>query len=588
MSINTVNILGGTPTSSAAPNSFTTADVLAALQAPAPQMLQQQVQPAAELTHPSMITAPSNPNEAYGQALMQQALSGKPVGSTMEGLGRMAQLVGGYYFQNKGKDAAGEFENKRAAAVHAQLNSIDPSLADAYATADAAGRKDIENSARKMVFDRAGEARQRAEASARAEKIGGAKTAEELEGMMIADPALQGQGIAAREKRLSKQSEPKWRLKSAASDVFPGASAVWERSDGALVSVPVPANGVALPPSDDAAATPPAAAQAATASPVGGDVSAHIRQRATRISPSFAPALTAVADAIDDGDVSIGSLDPARYAGLTGAEMRERVKNEGKSDLAVTTTLRQKAKAATGSLEKMVEAQKLIDSAEAPPAQGFAGQVEAYARTYTTNLFGTDPEMAKRSIFEQWVSGPATLAARGDKESGAFLSGATSDRDLAFMRAMAPNLGGSRIATSAGLEVTVNMARRDLAHQELALMFKSKGRTLGGEDFATAAEAINARISLLSETTKALMSASPRVVEAYQVGGRAAAEEALKGEAAGGGRGTPAQPAEPTATMPDGTKLIVRDGQWVPLTQPPRSAPLTPPTAAPSDLYGID
>ena len=157
MSINTVNVLGApapsTP-SSAAPT-FITADVLAALrqQPTQPAMLQQQVTPtAAPIEHPSMMQAPSNPDAAYGQALMQSALSGKPVGSTFEGVGRLAQLACGYYNAHKGRDEAKDFETKRSAAVHAQLNRIDPGLADASATSDADARKAVGETPRPIVF----------------------------------------------------------------------------------------------------------------------------------------------------------------------------------------------------------------------------------------------------------------------------------------------------------------------------------------------------------------------------------------------------------------------------------------------------
>ena len=328
-----------------------------------------------------------------------------------------------------------------------------------------------------------------------------------------------------------KLRKPKYKLKSSANDIFPGATAVWERSDGALVSVEVPASGVVTPPSDDAPAQPssgaPAPAPAAhAAAPANKAVSDSFRARASKTTAPFAEPLNAVADALDAGEINIGARDPMRHRGMTGAEVREQARADSKQSQAIEASIRQKANGAQGTLDKMAEAQSIIDGPNAP-TQGTAGQLEAFARTYTTNLFGNDPEMAKRSLFEQIITGPQTLAARGDKESGAFLAGAVSDRDMAFMRSMAPNLAGSRIATSAGVEATVNIAKRAVAHQQVAAMFKAKGLTLGGEDYIAAVEAVNNRIPLLSEETKSLMGGSPEVVEAYNIGGRDAAKKAL-------------------------------------------------------------
>ena len=334
-----------------------------------------------------------------------------------------------------------------------------------------------------------------------------------------------GYGDDLMRQQLAKTQEPKYKLKSSANDIFPGATAVWERSDGALVSVEVPASGVVAPPSDDAPAQPSSRADApvpAAAAAPNKAVSDSFRARASKTTAPFAEPLNAVADALDAGEINIGARDPMRHRGMTGAEVREQARADSKQSQAIEASIRQKANGAQGTLDKMAEAQSIIDGPNAP-TQGTAGQLEAFARTYTTNLFGNDPEMAKRSLFEQIITGPQTLAARGDKESGAFLAGAVSDRDMAFMRSMAPNLAGSRIATSAGVEATVNIAKRAVAHQQVAAMFKAKGLTLGGEDYIAAVEAVNNRIPLLSEETKSLMGGSPEVVEAYNIGGRDAA-----------------------------------------------------------------
>jgi hypothetical protein len=141
-------------------NSVSTSAMVAAMKAPGAQAAVPTFAAAPAPAAPAA-TAPmsydSPASSSLSQALIDNALSGRPIGHPLEGVGRLAQLVSGHY----GKAQDDKRLKDRETATSEYLAKNIPELADPYRLGGSQERAEIAKQARAIMMQRHEQGRQR-------------------------------------------------------------------------------------------------------------------------------------------------------------------------------------------------------------------------------------------------------------------------------------------------------------------------------------------------------------------------------------------------------------------------------------------
>jgi hypothetical protein len=232
----------------------TLAAALRAQQTPAPQPMQQQ-----------FFNAPTGD----GKALLDLGLSGKPVGSNFEGVGRMAQIVSGSVLQGRERDA--ENTRHRAAAEHIGKH-MGAEWGQQYALSDQKGRDAIMTSSREYMAKAQADARELKRTKEGAALLQGVSGARDLEDRLLGSNNAEfiKRGMDAKLKRLEAEAGPQVKV-----EYKDGVMVRTHKITGEVISVEEPklsrpAAGPSATPATPNAAVPAVPSADGKAAPTAG------------------------------------------------------------------------------------------------------------------------------------------------------------------------------------------------------------------------------------------------------------------------------------------------------------------------------
>lgn len=147
-----------------------------------------------------------------GDGLIKDGMDrSNPVGSNAEGFGRLAQIIGGNYYNAQDRDGEGKRHRNVAAQIEKHLGAEAGQL---YAVSDEDGRKALAGQTRDHLARMSNEARELKKTQEGAALLNGVNTARGVEDALLSsnNPAFIQKGVEARLKRLEAEAGPQTRV----------------------------------------------------------------------------------------------------------------------------------------------------------------------------------------------------------------------------------------------------------------------------------------------------------------------------------------------------------------------------------------
>jgi hypothetical protein len=426
----------------------------------------------------------------YGQMLLKEALSGKPVGSNFEGVGRMAQLVSGYH--QVGKQQASEEQRHRYVADYITKN-ISPEMGQMYALASPGEREKIADNARAQHAKMAEEGRLKLRDKTENDAITAAKTPEELRKALMdsQNPVYRDKGASMAIEHMKPE---KWE-----PDVKDGTVTFKNSKTGAVVTrqltmdearsgtlmYPGTAVGTGAPqpgkenPGYNAVPSPGATAMPGARIPAGGGAMMPTGPAGSAAQPPASAAAKSSEDQVlqSTPDVSRSAAPQSKPISATDPRFHNNSDNqrtlsdrnliygkESEASLKVEAKMAEQTASATKNIDNIGEIRSAIQGgAVTGPGESW----KMTARGVASSL-GISVDADKMSR-QQVVSALQNELAKTAKDGYA---GSTSDADMRLFRDAVAGLDKSPAANLHLLDYAERLQKRTLETAELAQQYQ--------------------------------------------------------------------------------------------------------------------